>query len=187
MTVTHALGISIGDIVRTSYDTGPYEVVSIWGPRLYYQSGVGVLAFWDRPIISLTLVDAGERRRDQSHLRWINNIWRDGDRWFAMQGRDEIFVTPGALAERNACSVQLDMFAPAPTPAPEPHPWQFQDGVDYEAGDGRLWHCGKCPCDFNTEEKKRKPVWCPKCGSLADALLNMSIGSQNVFLRGLGA
>ena len=30
-----ALGIATGDIVTTSYNSGPYRVESIWGPKPY--------------------------------------------------------------------------------------------------------------------------------------------------------
>lgn len=75
-----ALGISTGDIVSTSYGTGPYEVWDIY--RL--QGG----------LISLELIEPGCRApgRRESHF-WLNNIRRDGDRWFNPHG-DEIFVTP---------------------------------------------------------------------------------------------
>jgi hypothetical protein len=75
-----ALGISTGDIVSTSYRTGPYEVWDIHP--------------LDRGLISLELIAPGAPRphRRESHV-WLNTIRRDGDRWFN-QHDDEIFVTP---------------------------------------------------------------------------------------------
>jgi hypothetical protein len=75
-----ALGISTGDIVSTSYNTGPYEVWDIYP--------------LDRGLISLELIAPGAPRpgRRESHF-WLNNIRREGDRWFNAHD-DEIFVTP---------------------------------------------------------------------------------------------
>jgi hypothetical protein len=75
-----ALGISTGDIVSTSYNTGPYEVWDIYS--------------LDRGLISLELIAPGAPRpgRRESHF-WLNNIRREGDRWFNPRG-DEIFVEP---------------------------------------------------------------------------------------------
>jgi len=84
-----ALGISTGCIIRTSYSTGPYEVVDIHGPN--DRNGV--------QIISLDLVRLGETPHlNRDHLYWINAVRREEDRWFS--GHDEIFVTTGVREQQ---------------------------------------------------------------------------------------
>jgi hypothetical protein len=73
-----ALGICTGDIITTSYGTGPYEVWDI-------QEGTDC--------IHLVFIDAGVKPRNMdADFRWISNVRRVGDRWFFRGGRDELFV-----------------------------------------------------------------------------------------------
>lgn len=94
-----ALGITTGDIVRTSYRTGPYEVNAIVGPEL---SAEGI------PLIHLilTVPDSSDRGR-----YYINDVRRSGDGWQCGRA-DELYLTPkggptqlalfGALGVGNA-------------------------------------------------------------------------------------
>lgn len=76
-----ALGISTGDIVRTSYGTGPYEVRTIIGPEF---SAEGV------PLIHLILTVPGSSDRGRYY---INDVRRSGDGWLCGRA-DELYVTP---------------------------------------------------------------------------------------------
>jgi hypothetical protein len=90
-----ALGISTGDIVRTSYGTGPYVVRAIVGPT-FAQDGT--------PLLDLVLSVPGERSRYD-----INDVIRIGNGWFSRGGADELYVTPmGGPA-------QLSLFAAGAT------------------------------------------------------------------------
>lgn len=149
------LGIATGDVVTTSYGTGPYEVWDVHGPYLWTE-GVGDLVIYRYPIISLTLIKPGEQRPGhQDHHFYINYIARVGHRW--LSGRDEIFV------EKRQVSGQMDLFGPTEK-VPEPYP--FQEGVDYSGPLGTTRHCWMCKRDFNAV---RTEPWCgpacpdPKC------------------------
>lgn len=79
-------GPPIGSIIRTSYGSGPYRLVSV------------------RPTgESCTLVLEGAA----PHLRgrfWINGVVREGDRWIIPRhwGRvDEVFVEPDLTTPRQ--------------------------------------------------------------------------------------
>jgi hypothetical protein len=158
-----ALGIAVGDIVHTSYNTGPYTVLSIWGPHQYRENWQQV-TIWPWPVISLALADADGRTG-----YYINEIHLDGDRWFS--GRDEIFVTK----PETRPPAQLSLF---PDPSPTASPYPFQDGVDYEAGDGRLWRCEECGGDYDTDQPhqlSRRPE-CPYCGATWKAIPIINMG-----------
>lgn len=142
-----ALGISVGDLVRTSYGTGPNEVERIHGPY-YFNVGVFdnlIVRTW--PVISIGFSgDSG-----------INNIRQEGDRWFT-DGNDEIFVTKNK-AHKPA---QLAMFGPSAGQNRQ-SPYLFKPGVDYTHNVWKCRHCG----DFNAppnDERLRRRWHCPICG-----------------------
>lgn len=151
-----AFGICTGDIVTTSYGTGPYEVWSIFGPRLW-QGGLW-RAIYPAPVISLGLLSMAHTGAVRScHMYGINDVLREGDRWFTLAG-DEVFVR--APAKRPPS--QVDMFKSYP---PDPKPYPFQEGVDYTAGQRRVWHCPHCGRDCNAEPPgPYAPPPCPHCG-----------------------
>lgn len=154
-----ALGISTGDIVRTSYRTGPYEVWSIWGPKLWYDGSCVVIMRY--PVMSLTLVKPGMTSPKDHDFYFINNITRIGDRWF--MARDELFV------EHRAPVGQLDLFGPVES-TPEPYP--FQAGVDYAVKPGELWQCQGCRRDFHGPKVDRfVGSRCPDCGRIGKPIL----------------
>ncbi len=143
------LGIRTGDIVRTSYDTGPYEVWQIYGPYLWTDS-TDYLAIYSAPQMGLQLIRPGEPFRGREHCFWINHISRVGDRWFT--GRDEMFV------EHVNSVGQLDLFGPAEE-IPAQYAWQ--EGVNYHVALGEVWRCWACGRDFNGRQTDR---WCgPLC------------------------
>jgi len=76
-----ALGITTGDIVRTSYGTGPYVVQAIIGPEFSDESVSHIH-------LILTLPDSSDRGR-----YYINDVRRSGDGW-ACGHADELYVTP---------------------------------------------------------------------------------------------
>ena len=161
-----ALGIQTGDIVSTSYGTGPYEVWSIRGPQYVERRGVGVWIIRTWPVVSLGLVKPGEQPAWHTSCPFfiINTVRQEGDRWFTDAG-DEVFVTPS----RVRFPLPVDMFRSFP---PLPEPYLFQPGVDYQAGDGLVWRCERCGTDFNAPgESKWGPAWCPRCNRPAGTQL----------------
>jgi DNA-directed RNA polymerase subunit RPC12/RpoP len=166
------LGIQTGDIVRTSYATGPYRVASIWGPRLWHDWNLEIIIFQE-PIVSLGLshLDGGE-----AHFS-ISEIWRDGDRWFS--SGSEVFVTHDAKAP----AAQLGLFGAA-APAIEPYP--FTPGVDYSPSYQRVWRCDRCGHDFNgmgTGHNGYGPAECPACGAFGRRILVMPLHPTRSTLR----
>lgn len=81
-----------GDIIKTSYNTGPYIIVKV----TQTQDG----------LIHLTLKAAlADDPRAKRQTYWINNIQRVDDRWIA-NGRDEIYI----IQESSAEPIQLRLF-----------------------------------------------------------------------------
>jgi hypothetical protein len=100
---------------------------------------------------------------ENSHF-YLNNIHREGARYFD-DGHSEVF------AERREAVSQLPLFDPNPEPAPYP----YQAGVDYGAGDLRVFHCGTCGADFN-DRRDGKWVNPTHCGiHPALSIINMGI------------
>lgn len=158
-----ALGIRVGDIVTTSYNTGPYEVWSIWGPKCWHKGGLDY-TIWPWPVISLLCVYAQGHyffgRHGFSHL---NEIHQEGDRWLGPHG-SEIFVAPPSDGYPN---LPIDMFLSYP---PAPEPYLFQDGVDYTEW---AWHCRGCGLDFNEIRDSYSPPLCPVCQYIASTRVGM--------------
>lgn len=99
--------IEIGDIVRTSYGTGPYRVVEVYCP----DGGCVCPAPLDEinmrkppasePHFHVTLVKASfpiDRNPRESECYWLNGYTERGGRYISVWSKDEIFVdgkTPG--------------------------------------------------------------------------------------------
>lgn len=149
-----ALGIQTGDIVRTSYKTGPYEVWWITDPYFSGVEAVGTIIIRTWPVISLTLVEHGKGPGPGgSGYSWINDIRQEGDRWFT-DSNDEIFV------EKRSVSLPVDMFRSYPQ---IPDPYTFNPDVDYQLA-GEIFNCEQCG-DFNAKRYGLSHhAYCPKCG-----------------------
>lgn len=145
-----ALGIQTGDLVKTSYGTGPFEVWDISEPYNRIDRLDNTLAVFAYPMISLVLVYPG----DIGHAGHINNVRQIPDGWATPDG-DRIFVERPATSP----SLPLDLFRSHP---PMPTPYQTRVGVDYEAGHRKVWHCDTCGLDFNAAAAERyAPADCP--------------------------
>lgn len=167
-----ALGIHTGDIVRTSYGSGPYEVWSMTPPSYVHGLEHGpevVIHLW--PTISLVLVKPhGKSNHHQvvAPCYYINNVRQvlqpyGSSRWFTDQN-DEVLVEPSDAPP----ALPIDMFASYP---PIPEPPVFQAGVEYSVSagvDGEicLWHCRTCALDFNGPPvaPRAHVAHCPQCG-----------------------
>jgi hypothetical protein len=77
-------GIQPGDIVTTSYGTGPYKVISVH----YVEQ-----APWYDPLGTHTYSLTLTLPHDHKQRYWINGI-REIDGKFIARGRDEIYVQP---------------------------------------------------------------------------------------------
>ena len=162
--IKEALGIGLGDIVKTSYGSGPYRVVEVSAPVKFEVQGLHIV-IRDHEVTSLKLADLEGKSNTPSY---IGNIRRVGpDRW-ATDTNDEIFVEK----KTEDSGEQLDLFSVLPTaPAPD---YEFQDGCDYRAGAGKVWHCDSCGKDFNTDEFSRISVSCPDCSRTCTAIFYMA-------------
>lgn len=140
-----ALGIATGDIVRTSYNTGPYEVWRIYGPEQWCDSVIHI-SIWPQPIISLGLILPGTGSESNPHTYGINEIRREGDRWFTANA--EVFV------ETAQTAIQGSLFDPIEERTADPY--QFQPDVDYQ--DPRTWRCRGCNRDFNDKHLAEPPT-----------------------------
>jgi hypothetical protein len=145
-----ALGIQTGDLVKTSYGTGPFEVWDISEPYNRIDRLDNTLAVFAYPMVSLVLVYPG----DIGHAGYINNVRQVADGWATPDG-DRIFVERPAAAS----ALQLGLFQ---SHLPVPAPYQTRVGVDYEAGQRKVWHCNFCGLDFNAAPTARHyPPDCP--------------------------
>jgi len=163
--VNSAFGISVGDIVSTSYGTGPYVpyvVLSVSPPR-YHDRFVGVLVIRTWQVIDLVCRHVDRPDRGPDHRAYLGSIRVEGNRWFTDQN-DEIFVVRKSAGK----AVQLSMFNDDIDPERD-LPYEFQPGVDYSHDAWKCTHCGK---DFNeATERGRGPVW--HCGDVCDKLILM--------------
>lgn len=168
-----ALGIRVGDIVTTSYGTGPYVVWSIWGPKLWH-AGHPAWTIWPWPVISLMCVYAeGHHSFGRLGFSYLNEIHQEADRWITAGG-NEVFVAPPVGGYPD---LPTDMFLSFP-PAPEPYP--FQDRVDYAAW---AWHC-RCGLDFNEVRDGHSPPLCPDCQCVPTRIV-MAAAEKDIPGRGL--
>lgn len=142
-----ALGIHIGDIITTSYGTGPYVVTSIHGPH-YVQRTIWGLCVTVHPEISVGLRCL---KTDKDGFI-INNIRRlPAGRW--MSRGDTIYVESVGVKSDHQGQL-FDALTPAP--------YEFQAGVDYQQ---TAWKCGNCGCDFNAPalDIPHPALPCPRC------------------------
>jgi hypothetical protein len=177
-----ALGIAPGDIITTSYGTGPYEVWDISSPR-YWHKHIGALVIWPWPVISLILFHADNPPETRSyHFAYINDIHCDNGRWFTDNG-DEIFVEKPQQPRAIQMSLPL-------TSQNTAVPYDFQPGVDYRAGDGRVFHCPQCSCDFNAVKTGHQPVF-HDCGTRYVSLPIITMGNaadrRSEYVRSINA
>jgi len=173
------LGIATGDIVTTSYGTGPYIVKRISGPSYIHQD-ISALVIWPYPVISLVLAYT-----DPTHTSsaYINNIHREPDGCYFTDGGREITVQRPSSTSPG----QLSLFATRNIPQ-----YQFQSGVQYHAGDSRVWHCPYCGHDFNTERGGVCGPDCPQCSGkfakIAIPIIMMGNGqSGTAYIRRINA
>jgi hypothetical protein len=153
--IQRALGIQTGDIITTSYNTGPYIIHHIHGPITYF-TGVGHVVILDHPEISLTLSTPNAKRK--GHGGFINNIRQVDQRWYSAQN-DELFITRPQLAPAQPANSSTYSIPPNHVELlPTPPLYQLNPSVDYEAGPRRTWHCEHCNVDFNAIPTNR--YWC---------------------------
>lgn len=174
-----ALGISTGDIVTTSYGTGPFIVTSIHGPR-YVQHWIGFVFVTDYPLISLGLVRSDDPGRGNYG---INDIRQVSDRWFT-ESDDEVFVEKGSVDS----GLQMGLFT-----NPDPAPYAFNPDVDYSEN---AWRCKHCEYDFNALPHSRNGrvacgPFCERCGLQAAKIYfrsrTDSSPGKSVFTRAINA
>ncbi len=174
-----ALGLSVGDIVKVlqtpwSSESRPYEIWDIRGPY-YIENGCLELTIRTWPVISMRCVRPGNQSPREvfgdDGFSYLNHIRREGDRWFSDQNCEIVVL------ERRPV-VQMNLFDDV-----APEPYQFQLGVDYAAGVGRVWKCQRCGLDFNAvPEERHGPAW--HCGDVAIRLVVMP---PRAMLRGPSA
>lgn len=178
-----ALGIRTGDIITTSYGSGPYQVWSIHGPHLWDKGIHWIIYPW--PVISLKLIFTKDHHLfgkciGEGKFSYINEIHRQEDRWFTTIG-DEIFVKPPRLGYPD---LPVDMFRSYP---PDPEPYPFQDGVDYRAGHRRVWHCCHCGLDFNWQPDGGYGLpRCPQCNHIVTTRIVVAAVGENTYVKTLG-
>jgi len=147
------LGIRTGDIITTSYGTGPYIVKRISGPSYIHQN-ISALVIWPYLVISLVLAYTDPAHPAYTASAYINNIHQEPDGRYLTDGGDEITVQRPA----SVIPGQMSLFA-----ALIPPQYKFQPGVDYHVGDTRVWHCPYCGHDFNAEKQGICGPACPHC------------------------
>lgn len=164
LTYYEGLGIETWDLVSTSYNSGPYRVTHVSRPT-YWFAYIGGAHVTTYPTISITGISPDHQGPIQEwHQFYLNNVRREGDRWFA--GDDEIYLEK---ADARPAMEMPDLFS-ATADDPCERPYAFQNGVNYRVEDGLLWHCHRCARDFNTavEWGTRDKAWrrpdCPHCG-----------------------
>ena len=180
-----ALGIRVGDVITTSYGTGPFEVWSIYGPRCWDEGLNWII--WTWPVISLKLITTEGNPRhgkctvnSEHYFSYINELRRENSRWFNTMG-DEIFARPPRSGYPN---LPVDIFLSYP---PASAPYLFQDGVDYHAGYRRVWRCCRCGLDFNWEPTSRNgPPHCPRCNYIASTRLVMALRGESTYRAAIG-
>jgi hypothetical protein len=150
------LGIRVGDIVTTSYGTGPYEVWEISAPRQLtsYPTAL-IIRTW--PVVDLSLIPFEETPgHPERRFCGINDVRQEGDRWFTDR-QDEVLVQ----ASKRTLVLPIHPVYSYPR---LPEPYAFQQGVDYRAGHRQVWHCARCGRDWNEAKKPRwEAAWCHEC------------------------
>lgn len=159
------LGVNVGDVIwGESSQPSKYRIDHITGP-LYWTKSVGGYFVYLAPIWNLSGIHT------QQGGRGYFNCVRRTQQGVLMQGvgamqlkrwkGQKINVSKGSITHQP----KMKLF-----PDPRENPWTFQEGVDYLAGDGFVFHCEKCGRDFNGERRVCNP-YC-ECGS---GIVSMSI------------
>lgn len=109
--VTSALGLSVGDVVRTSYSQGDHAIQRIWlyGPGEYtpYDAVTGIAQVTvDEPVVCLECSHSygGDRHPIPSHL---NGIVRHTSRWLFARYDWPPFVAPAGMLLFDAIDLRL--------------------------------------------------------------------------------
>ena len=184
--------IYAGDVVTTSYGTGPFEVAQVTGPRLWEDNHTSII-IWPYPVVSLLIsyLD-GKGEVIKGKYGTISNVHKEPDgryltdvqRWGALEA-DEVKV----LRRGEGRLIQLGLFAKGPDPEAEPYP--FAEGVEYGA-DGTAWKCIGCGADFNGEREQHRPPWhegCEKGYAVGIPIIVMAKGPKGpvgAYVRSLG-
>jgi hypothetical protein len=151
-------GIETGDLMLPSYTAGAYEVIGITRP-LYVWGDFHSLAIHTLPVFTMVgglPPSSTDYDSEQGVTKgWINDVRCEDGRYFSRN--DEIVIEK----RRPPYEQVIDMFESYLQPG-DPYAWQA--GVDYAAGDGRIFNCRRCGLDFNGERKARShsPL-CPRC------------------------
>jgi hypothetical protein len=164
-------GIETGDIIRTSYNTGPYLLMGITPPTCISRFP-GSIVIHD-PTISLLLKSPG--KTEPSGINYVHPI--DG-RFFGSNG-DEIFIEK-PVKRRD---FQVDMFE---SYLPDATPYSFRDGVDYALDQSKqrgIWKCKKHG-DYNAlPGSQYGPAFCPHgCCSVEQVIMHVWAGPNPVLL-----
>ncbi len=156
--IIEALGIEVGDKVWQmigTYQGTPYRVESIHGPYFWATGNIAVIV-WPYPVVSLTLKSWNYPKDYQRY--GINDIHKDGDRWFTDQG-DEVFVEK----PKNRKILQIDLFSFSKSKNIYSDAYKFSPDVDY-SDPNKVFKCKKCSLDFNGEMSSWTTPYCPVCG-----------------------
>jgi hypothetical protein len=156
--VIEALGISVGDKIWCPYDkydkSNPiyYRVKRIYGPYWYREDICFVI--WPYPVISLGLEYWNRKVHGQPG---INNIHKDGDRWFDDHGY-ELFVEK----KNKSRYVAIDLFSSLTKN--KISAYKFNPELDYSDPD-KIFKCQSCGFDFNGELVNNFVTpYCSVCG-----------------------
>lgn len=165
-------GLETGDIVTTSYNTGPYEVIDLTAPR-YVSSDFGSLFIHRFPIFSIICGDPpGGHRQYPTPLGnpagYLNGICFVDGRFLCWDGKDEVFVKKS----KPLYDQVIDMFASYPMPVDKPYVWQA--GVDYSAQVFNCQHCGGIDFNYSGVVAWQCNPKCAQCGRV----------SRRVYVRG---
>lgn len=165
--ITKALGISVGDIVSTSYKTGPYEVFQISGPRWIQQGALNFIIL-PEPVISLACIVPGTAR-PRIHVDkidgWLNDIRFSEGKWLTAQN-DEIFVSK---SDKVANSL-LDLIELRGEEKPTPERPRLLHDLDWSLP---VRNCEKCNLYWNFETTIRGRIDRCSCGNFAHAVVQM--------------
>lgn len=138
MAIQSLMGVELGDIVSTSYGTGPYEVTKITGPLYSDRDISDMVTIFPWPYMNLLCV--GKSCRGEQQEAFLNGYHQDPQGRLVSTHGDLLTV----IKQERRRPRQVSLFDP-PDPIPGVYPWQ--PGVDYDSWD--LWNCRKCGADFN--------------------------------------
>lgn len=153
-----ALGIETGDILTTSWNTGPYIIEHISAPKYVRQDCFGNIFVRTRATTSLW-----GQSNSNGQTWYVNGVNRSEQGYFSYNDPIEI-IKP----EKRIGFHLVDMFDSYLDSLID-EPYQFQDGVDYITVDP--WHCKHCGLDFNAAPFawNKYNTACPRCGEHTNA------------------